>query len=103
MVPEARWFVGVQTYLRLSPPLLSSPPPLSSDRIFEAFDAGRRGGVGGSGDSDGLLSKTEFRHVLTDIGVELSQQQAEELWKALDKNDDGAITFAEFMPVIKEL
>ena len=60
-------------------------------QVFEEFDKSR----------DGSMQKQEFismiRQVLKTEGTEMSQNEYETLWQALDVDDSGTISQAEFM------
>jgi len=54
-------------------------------------------------DSSGFLDFKEFRAVVTQMGVDLTQAQTDKLMRMIDVNRDGQINYEEFVPVAFEL
>ena len=47
-------------------------------------------------DKDGSIDRSEFRHMLNDIGLLLNDQEFNKLMKRIDKNDDGSVDLVEW-------
>merc|ERR1712048_1375672 len=50
--------------------------------------------------NDGTIDKDEFRHVLSNLGGVFSNEEAEAIVCAADKNGDGIIDYNEFVEMI---
>lgn len=48
-------------------------------------------------DSDGLLSAPELKHVLKNLGEDVTDQDVEEMVHEVDKDHDGLISIDEFI------
>merc|ERR1712094_166865 len=54
-------------------------------------------------DCSGMLDRAEFRRVLAQMGLPLTQTQIAELMQQIDVNRDGLISYEEFCPVAFQL
>ena len=55
-------------------------------RAFMAYDT----------DKDGSIDRSEFKHMLHDIGIHLNEQEFTKLMRRIDKNDDGSVDLVEW-------
>ncbi|KAL8603237.1 hypothetical protein ACOMHN_046243 [Nucella lapillus] len=60
-------------------------------RVFRAMDT----------NSDGQLSQDELRQGLNNCGYNLSERQVKKIMTNLDKNNDGHVSFEEFVAYFK--
>ena len=60
------------------------------EEMFEAFKTYDKQGRG-------YYDVVEMREVMTEYGEKLSEKEALELFKMIDQNGDGRITFDEFL------
>merc|ERR1712196_721169 len=65
----------------------------SNDRVKAAFNAIDK-------DRSGALDVNEFHQALGNLGVQLSLNEAAQLFEAMDTNRDGGVTAAEFTRVV---
>ena len=66
---------------------LSRRPNFNVHEAFQAIDK----------DSNGYLTRTEMRRILGDNGVYVSERDLCMLVGRFDRNNDGRISYAEFM------
>ena len=52
-------------------------------------------------DRDGFISPWELRHVMTNLGGELTDEEAEEMFSNADIDGDGRISFEEFVKMMR--
>lgn len=55
--------------------------------IFKVFDR----------DGNNLISSEEFRHIMNNLGESLSVEETDEMFREVDGDNDGNITFEEFV------
>ena len=48
-------------------------------------------------DGNGFISAAELRHVMTNLGEKLSEQEVEEMIREADVDGDGQINYDEFV------
>merc|ERR1712045_213221 len=66
-------------------------------KIFqEAFDFFDR-------DSDGQITKDEILTVMTNLGVEVSEEDLDKRMKEFDKDHNGIVEFSEFVYLMKDV
>ncbi|CAH1783491.1 unnamed protein product [Owenia fusiformis] len=51
-------------------------------------------------DGNGLISPDELKHVMTNIGEKMSQEEVNEMMQEVDLNGDGYVDFEEFVRVM---
>jgi calmodulin len=51
-------------------------------------------------DNDGYISAAELRHVLTNIGEKLSDEEVDEMIREADIDGDGQINYEEFVKMM---
>ena len=71
----------------------SSQPHLGKAKLAELARAFKRA----DSDGDGCLTKDEYIGVYRDQGVNISDEDAEDLFKDKDKDRDGKISYDEFI------
>ena len=54
-------------------------------------------------DGNGYISAAELRHVMTNLGEKLTDEEVDEMIREADVDDDGQISFDVFMTVIKDI
>ena len=59
---------------------------VSIEKVFQKYDR----------DSSGTIDSAELAVVLTDLGIEVTEEHLSEAFKELDENGDGVISFDEF-------
>lgn len=52
-------------------------------KIFRVFDK----------NNDGLISSTELRHVMTNLGEKLSEEEVDDMIKEADQDGDGMVNY----------
>ena len=52
--------------------------------------------------NNGVLSIREFKHILTDLGNKFSEEEVEEMFKEVDLDRDGNISYKEFVEFWQE-
>ena len=57
---------------------------------FQAFDK----------DGNGTISAAELRHVMTNLGEKLTDEEVDEMIREADVNGDGIIDYKEFTKII---
>ena len=60
--------------------------------VFQVFDK----------NNNGVLSIREFKHILTDLGNKFSEEEVEEMFKEVDLDRDGNISYKEFVEFWQE-
>eukprot|EP00761_Pharyngomonas_kirbyi_P009516 gb/GECH01009532.1/.p1 GENE.gb/GECH01009532.1/~~gb/GECH01009532.1/.p1 ORF type:complete len:150 (+),score=54.30 gb/GECH01009532.1/:1-450(+) len=65
----------------------------SEDEIMEAFKVFDRNG-------NGFISAAELRHVVTTLGEKLTDEEADEMLKEADVDNDGQINYEEFVKMM---
>uniref|UniRef100_A0A336KJR2 CSON004991 protein n=1 Tax=Culicoides sonorensis TaxID=179676 RepID=A0A336KJR2_CULSO len=50
--------------------------------------------------NDGLISSSELRHVMTNLGEKLTQQEADDMLKEADMDGDGMVNYNEFVMIL---
>lgn len=51
--------------------------------------------------NDGLISSSELRHVMTNLGEKLTQQEADDMLKEADMDGDGMVNYNGKSPLKK--
>ena len=70
-----------------------APPPEKEDTIrdcFRIFDK----------DGNGYVSASELRHVLTNLGERLSDEEVDEMIREADITGDGQVNYDEFVKIL---
>lgn len=67
--------------------------PDSEEDLIEAFKMFDK-------DNNGFISAAELRHVMTTLGEKLTEEEADEMIKEADMNNDGQINYQEFVKVM---
>ena len=62
----------------------------TEEELVEAFKVFDR-------DGNGFISATELRHVMTNLGEKLSEDEADEMIREADVDGDGQINYEEFV------
>lgn len=62
---------------------LSSPRFVIKSSLFRVFDK----------NNDGLISSTELRHVMTNLGERLSEEEVDDMIKEADMDGDGMVNY----------
>lgn len=52
-------------------------------KIYRVFDK----------NNDGLISSTELRHVMTNLGEKLSEEEVDDMIKEADQDGDGMVNY----------
>merc|ERR1719315_192393 len=63
---------------------------LQDDDIREAFTIF-------DNDGNGTISRSELRHIMLNLGLELTEDECETLFKEADMDMDGTINYQEFV------
>ncbi|XP_046582416.1 calmodulin-like protein 12 [Haliotis rubra] len=63
------------------------------EELYEAFRVFDK-------DGNGFISTAELRHVMTNLGETLSEEEAEEMIKTADQSGDGKINYEEFVKMM---
>ncbi|XP_063705577.1 calmodulin-A-like isoform X3 [Culicoides brevitarsis] len=50
--------------------------------------------------NDGLISSSELRHVMTNLGEKMTQQEADDMLKEADMDGDGMVNYNEFVMIL---
>ncbi|XP_044584586.1 neo-calmodulin isoform X2 [Cotesia typhae] len=50
--------------------------------------------------NDGLISSMELRHVMTNLGEKLSEEEVDDMIKEADLNGDGMVNYEEFVTIL---
>ncbi|XP_044002135.1 calmodulin-A-like isoform X2 [Aphidius gifuensis] len=50
--------------------------------------------------NDGLISSTELRHVMTNLGEKLSEEEVDDMIKEADLDGDGMVNYDEFVSIL---
>jgi len=51
-------------------------------------------------DGNGRISASELRHVMTNLGEKLSQEEVEEMIREADTDGDGQVNYEEFVSMM---
>jgi len=65
----------------------------TEDDIIEAFRVFDK-------DGNGTISAAELRHVMTNLGEKLTDEEVDEMIREADVNGDGIIDYKEFTKII---
>ena len=65
----------------------------SADEIKEAFKVFDK-------DGNGFISAAELRHVMTNLGEKLSDEEVDEMIREADVDGDGQINYQEFVDMM---
>ena len=57
---------------------------------FKAFDS----------DGDGFISAAELRHIMTNLGEKLTDEEVDEMIREADIDGDGQINYEEFVKMM---
>ena len=72
------------------PPNCQKSPQATVLRTIEAFKVFDR-------DGNGLISAAELRHVMTNLGEKLTDEEVDEMIREADVDGDGHINYEEFV------
>ncbi|XP_053609009.1 calmodulin-A-like isoform X4 [Plodia interpunctella] len=50
--------------------------------------------------NDGLISSVELRHVMTNLGEKLSEEEVDDMIREADLDGDGMVNYAEFVTIL---
>ncbi|PKK22058.1 calmodulin, striated muscle [Columba livia] len=53
-------------------------------------------------DGNGYISAAELRHIMTNLGEKLTDEEVDEMIKEADFNDDGQVNYEEFVRMMTE-
>jgi calmodulin len=53
-------------------------------------------------DGNGVISAAELRHVMTNLGEELTDEEVDEMIRGADVDGDGQINYEEFVKMMME-
>ncbi|NXQ33071.1 CALMS protein, partial [Alaudala cheleensis] len=67
----------------------------SEEEIREAFRVFDK-------DGNGYISAAELRHVMTNLGEKLTDEEVDEMIKEADSNEDGQVNYEEFVRMMTE-
>jgi len=67
-----------------------SDPEFEYKKAFKIFD--KRG--------DGFIDEAELKHVMTNIGEDMSEHEIKAMMKEADLDNDGKLTYEEFLEVM---
>ena len=62
------------------------------EEAFKVFDK----------DNDGFISAAELRHVMTNLGEKLTEEEVNEMIREADANGDGRINYDEFIKIMSQ-
>ncbi|XP_063228302.1 calmodulin-A-like [Bacillus rossius redtenbacheri] len=65
----------------------------SGDELREAFRVFDK-------NNDGLISSTELRHVMTNLGEKLSDEEVDDMIREADLDGDGMVNYEEFVTIL---
>ncbi|KAL0696123.1 hypothetical protein Bca4012_063303 [Brassica carinata] len=65
----------------------------SEEELKEAFSVFNK-------DQNGVISAAELRHVMTNLGEKLTDEEVEEMIREADVNGDGQINYEEFVKIM---
>ncbi|MGF1924183.1 MAG: EF-hand domain-containing protein [Bacteroidia bacterium] len=65
----------------------------TEEELIEAFEVFDR-------DGNGLISAAELRHVMTNLGKKLTEEEVDEIIREADIDGDGGINYEEFVRMI---
>ena len=51
-------------------------------------------------DGNGLITANELRHVMTTLGENMTEEEADEMIREADKDEDGYINYQEFVKIM---
>ena len=53
-------------------------------------------------DGDGLISAAELRHVMTNLGEKLTDEEVDDMIREVDVDGDGQVNYEEFVRMMME-
>ena len=65
----------------------------SEEEIIEAFKVFDK-------DGNGFISAAELRHIMTNLGEKLTDEEADEMIREADVDGDGMINYVEFVKMM---
>merc|ERR1719498_815437 len=65
----------------------------TEEELIEAFKVFDR-------DGNGFISAAELRHVMTNLGEKLTDEEVDEMIREADVDDDGQINYEEFVKMM---
>lgn len=68
--------------------------PESSDNLREAFRIFDK-------DGNGMISASELRHILCNLGEKLNDEEVDEMMREADLNGDGLVNYNEFVRIME--
>ncbi|KAJ9109735.1 hypothetical protein QFC19_001965 [Naganishia cerealis] len=76
-------------------------PPLSHGKVDANRDCKKRKQVFDK-DGDGFISAAELRHVMTNLGEKLTEEEVDEMIREADSDGDGQINYNEFVKMMMQ-
>ena len=71
----------------------SPPTPPLQEEILEAFKVFDK-------DGNGFISAAELRHIMTNLGEKLTDEEVDEMIREADIDGDGQINYEEFVKMM---
>ena len=72
---------------------LPTPFPFPQEEILEAFKVFDK-------DGNGFISAAELRHIMTNLGEKLTDEEVDEMIREADIDGDGQINYEEFVKMM---
>jgi calmodulin len=91
---EVRWWGGGRWCRERGRPVavFLTHPPLQIKEAFKVFDK----------DGNGFISAAELRHIMTNLGEKLTDEEVDEMIREADVDGDGQINYDEFVDMMMQ-